>query len=372
MGVAVFALNEAGAFVRYSRYCRPLDAPVPRAGEEARVWADFLLGTASDSLAGAVLLACSDAGIEMIAAHRESLSAKYLLDESHPPAQLAMLNKLATYQAAVAAGVPTPAFWLADSPDELADIRDRLVFPLIVKPRFSHVFEARTGRKLIVAHNFSEVTAAVATITATGTGCLLVEMIPGPDSLLCSYFTYLDADSKPLLHFTKRVIRRYPTLTGAGCYHITDWNPKLAELGNRLFSHVQLRGLANVEFKHDVRDGKFKLIECNARFVGSDCLVSRAGVNFAELVYCRITGRPRPPQGLYAKRMRLWDPVRDFQAFLELRKTGQLTLGSWLASVMHRQTFNWFRWSDPLPALARLTAPLRKRLGMGKKPEKLP
>src|SRR6185437_8618524 len=156
--------------------------------------------------------------------------------------QLAMLNKLATYQAAVAAGVPTPAFWLADSSEELADIRDRLVFPIIVKPRFSHIYEARTGKKLIIAHNFDEVAAAVAAITATGTGCLLVEMIPGPDDRLCSYFTYLDEESRPLLHFTKRIIRRYPVLMGTGCYHITDWNPVLAELGNRLFSHVRLRG----------------------------------------------------------------------------------------------------------------------------------
>ena len=62
--------------------------------------------------------------------------------------------------------------------------------------------------------------------------------------------------------------------------------------------------------------------------------------------------------------MRLWDPIRDFQAYLELRRSGQLTFPRWLASVCHRQTFGYFRWTDPLPALARLTLPLRRWAGL--------
>jgi hypothetical protein len=64
----------------------------------------------------------------------------------------------------------------------------------------------------------------------------------------------------------------------------------------------------------------------------------------------------------YRVGLRLWDPVRDFQAGLAMRREGQLTLGWWLASVCHRQTFPYFQWSDPMPALARLTTPLRKAL----------
>src|SRR5438105_868251 len=82
--------------------------------------------------------------------------------------------------------------------------------------------------------------------------------------------------SAPLFEFTKRVIRRFPAMTGTACYAITDRIPEAAELGNRLFRHVALRGLANVEFKRDVRDGTLKLIECNARFTASQALVTRS------------------------------------------------------------------------------------------------
>ena len=359
LGAAVCALAEPGAFVVHSRYCRHLDV-----GGNGAAWERFLLGHESDALHGALVLACSDEGIELIARRRDDLAERFLLDESNPHAQLMMLNKLSTYRAAREAGVPTPGFWVAESREQLEAVRGELTFPLIVKPRLSHVFEAKTGKKLLIVRNYDEVAAAVGAIARTGTSAILMEMIPGPDDRLCSYYTYLDEDSRPLFHFTKRIIRRYPLLTGTACYHVTDRIPEAAELGNRLFRHVGLRGLANVEFKRDARDGKLKLIECNARFTASDCLVARSGINLAAFVYCRLTGRETPAMDDYRVGMRLWDPVRDFQAALAMRRKGEMTLWRWVKSVCHRQTFPYFQWSDPAPAMARLTAPLRKKLGL--------
>lgn len=359
-GVPVFALCEPGAPVRHSRFCRAVDVP---GGEDA--WAGFLLGPASDPLRGAAVLSCSDAGIELIARHREALAGRFLLDDSNPAAQLAMLNKLDTYQAALEAGVPTPAFWVA-SPGPgggLDAVADAAEFPLIVKPRLSHVFEGRTGRKLFVVHDRDALADAVAAVAATGTDSLVVEMIPGPDDRLCSYYTYLDDESRPMFHFTKRIIRRYPALRGTACYHVTGHVPGAAELGERLFRHVGLRGLANVEFKLDARDGRLKLIECNARFTASNALVARSGPDLALFVYNRLTGRPLPPTDRFRAGARLWDPVRDFQAYRELRRSGGPTFGGWLASVCHPQSFPYFEWSDPLPALARLAGPARRRFG---------
>jgi predicted ATP-grasp superfamily ATP-dependent carboligase len=357
-GALVYALAEPGAFVVHSRYCRKLDA-----GGDTGAWERFLLGAESDFLRGAVLLACCDEGLELILARREELAERFLLDESNPAAQRTMLNKLATYRAAREAGVPTPGFWVAESREELDRVRGELSYPLIVKPRLSHVFERKTGKKLLIVKDFGEVADAVAAIAETGTSAVLMEMIPGPDERLCSYYTYLDEESRPLFHFTKRIIRRYPLLTGTACYHVTDRIPEAAELGNRLFRHVGLRGLANVEFKRDARDGKLKLIECNARFTASDCLVARSGINLAAFVYCRLTGREPPAMDEYRVGMRLWDPVRDLQAGLAMRRAGEMTLWGWVKSVRHRQTFPYFQWSDPGPAVARLMAPVRKLLG---------
>lgn len=360
LGARVHVISEPGAFVNHSRFARPVPLPPSPPGTERRAWARFLLGPDSDHLRGAVLLSCSDVGIELLAEHREALAERFLLDDSDPVAQLQMLNKLDTYRAADAAGVPTPRYRLVETPDDLEDLDGALAFPLVVKPRLSHVFEAQTGRKLFVVRDKDALAGAVAAVTATGTESLVMELVPGPDDRLCSYFTYLDEQSRPLFHFTKRIIRRYPTLRGTACYHMTDDVPEVAELANRLFRHVGLRGLANAEFKYDERDGQLELIECNARFTASNALVARSGIDLGVFVYNRLTGRPLPPTDHFRTGLRLWDPVRDFQAYLELRRVGALSFGGWLGSVLHRQSFPFFEWTDPLPALARLSKPLRQ------------
>jgi hypothetical protein len=62
----------------------------------------------------------------------------------------------------------------------------------------------------------------------------------------------------------------------------------------------------------------------------------------------------------YKVGLRLWDPLRDFKAFRELRGLRQLSFAKWLASILRRQTFAYFAWSDPMPAVARALKPLRR------------
>ncbi len=297
-------------------------------------WASFLLSNASDSLRGGVLLACCDAGIQVIARHRQKLAEKFLLDLSNKQAQLAMLNKLATYRIAQAADVPTPRFWTATGRAEIEALRRELVYPLIVKPLFSHVYESYFHRKFVVVNSFEELLSAHAVADRARIEVMLVELIPGPDDRLCSYYTYLDENGRPLLDLTKRIIRRYPVNMGGACYHITDWNPEVKEQALKLFQQAGLRGLANAEFKRDQRNGQLKLIECNARFTAANCLVTAAGYDLALFVYNRLTGRPQPPLGSYKLGLRLWDPLSDYHAYRELSQRGELTFGRWLASLI--------------------------------------
>ncbi len=312
-GIPVYAINHPQSEVRYSRFCKWIDLPQSNAvGTEA--WATYLLGCESDPLRGAVLLAASDEAIELIAEHRQSLSEKFTLDLSNPDAQLCMLDKLCTYRAAQAAGVPT--------------------------------------RHYTVACNLDELLRAFDTVCDAGIPTFLVEMIPGPDDRLCSYYTYLDENGNNLIDFTKRVIRRYPMNMGGSTYHMTDDVLDIRELALALFRLVGLRGVANAEFKMDVRDGKLKLIECNARFTAADCLLVASGLNLPLFVYDRLTGRPHAPSpSSYRTGMRLWKPVGDFAAYRQLNKMGSLTFRAWIRSIMHRQIFPVFRWNDPLPAI---------------------
>jgi D-aspartate ligase len=355
--ITVRALCERHSEVRFSRYARRIPLPKDQSFIEAAT--EFLLGPASDSLEGSVLLGAGDQQLEVIAEHREALAKKFQLDLMNPAAQEVMLDKLMTYDAAREAGVPTPKFWRVRSVDDIERLRGELVYPLIVKPKSSYQFQKRFKGKFFFANDFAELIDRFCVVESEGIEAVLVEVIPGPDSRLCSYYTYMDELGDPKFHFTKRIIRRYPVNMGVASYHITDHVDDVRELSLTLLKHVGLQGLATPEFKLDVRDNQLKLIECNVRFTAANCLVARAGDDLGNFVYNRIVGIPQSPLTEFRTGLRLWDPSRDLRAFLALRKSGELTLWQWLASICHPQVFPFFSYRDPMPALVKLL----KRVG---------
>ncbi len=366
-GVPVHVLEDAPA--SHSRYARRLR--VPPAPDLQEAWAHYLLGPQAAHLEGAVLLACSDSGIELLMDRREELQARFVLDITDAGVQRRLLDKLATYEAARSAGVPTPLFWTAGSLDEVMSRRDEYVYPLVIKPLYSHRFQAVFGTKFFRAEDFDGLVDAHRHARDYGLEVVLLEEIPGPDDRLCSYYTYIDEQGEPLADFTKRIVRRYPENQGLACYHVTDWNPEVRDLGLKLFRHAGLRGVGNVEFKRDDRDGLLKVIECNARFTAANALLVASGYDLALFVYKRLAGLPQPQlKGRrYVEGLHLWFPRQDVSAFLELRNKGRLTAAEWLASLAHPQVLPFFSWDDPVPSvleagrlLAHVEALGRKRL----------
>lgn len=371
-GVEVYAICTPADAVRHSRYCRWI--PIRTEGSTESAWERYLCGSASDALRGAVLLSACDEGIEIIARNREALSEKFVLDISNTEAQLAMLDKLRTYRHAEAAFVPTPRFWAVTSPRDVLRVERELVYPSIVKPLSSHAFQRTFKGKYIEVQSLDQALDAVERVRRAGLEVMLVEKIPGPDSLLCSYYTYLDESGVPLFDFTKRIVRRYPPNMGGACAHLTDWNPEVREEALKLFRSAGLLGLANAEFKRDERDGKLKLIECNARFTAANVLVTAAGLDLASFVYFRLIGRPRRLPEAYRTGLSLLDPASDLRAFRMLREAGQLNLRDWVASLARPHVFPYFAWDDPAPSLllalrgARSVLSLRARRGSGAPP----
>jgi D-aspartate ligase len=261
------------------------------------------------------------------------------------------IYKLCTYRAAEAAGVPTPRFWVPETREQIRELEAELVYPLILKPILGHKFSKRFSTSYFVAHDFKELLDSFDVVDCAGIRTFLVELIPGPDDRLCSYYTYRDESGRNLINYTKRIIRRYPVNMGSATYHITDDVPGVQELASALLRQVGLQGVANVEFKMDKRDGKLKLIECNARFTAPDCLLVASGLNLPLFVYNRLIGRESLVPSDYRTGVRLWKPVEDFLAYRQLSSMGSLTFGAWIRSILHPQILPVFRWSDPLPAI---------------------
>jgi predicted ATP-grasp superfamily ATP-dependent carboligase len=206
----------------------------------------------------------------------------------------------------------------------------------------------------------AELGRQVGPIVGIGLPILVTEFISGPDDRFCSYYSYLDENGLPLFHFTKRKLRQFPPRFGTGTYHVTEWQPEVAEVGLRFFQGVGLRGLGNVEFKRDERDGQLKLIECNARFTMATAQVRRAGIDLALVAYARLTGQALPRMDTFRDGVRLWYPGLDLRAMRQYRAAGDLTTAQWVRSLAHRQHLPVFDVGDPLPYLAAVRGRFRR------------
>jgi predicted ATP-grasp superfamily ATP-dependent carboligase len=361
-GIPVHVAARADCLAFRSRYCGDR-FPWDRSANATSHFADLLLGTTPNHLRGSVLFPCSDDAIEFVADHCGTLRERFAVPDFLPDLQRALLDKQRTLELARSAGVPVPNFWDLEGIEELEPRRHEITFPVMVKPLHSHLFQRAFGpKRFFTAGDFDELVQRARQVRERGLDAMVCEIIPGPDSLLSSYYTYIDGRGEHLFHFTKRVLRRYPMNQGGASYHITEWLPETAELGRRFFRGIGFQGLGNIEFKRDPRDNTLKVIECNARFTAAQWLLVRAGIDIAHLIYCHVTGRPVPTIGRYREHVRMWYPLEDYWAFREMRGQGMLTVWGWLRTVLRPQVTPYFTITDPMPSAVAVSRVVRQKV----------
>jgi predicted ATP-grasp superfamily ATP-dependent carboligase len=349
-GIDVHVLGEsANTLPAHSRFVKSFLATPDCA--EAR-WRDWF----SSGPHGAVVIPCGDTGLEFAARNRGWLEQfGYRVSEGNDAVTLAMLDKAKTYELAAAAGIDVPRTASVRTREELELVLGDFEYPCALKPRDSFRFNQLFARKAFVVGSAAELQAAFEQILPTGLEMIVTEVVSGEASEyfeFCSYYSYLDENGDPLLHFTKRKLREYPLGWGTGTYHVTKWDPEVAEVGLRFFQGVGLRGIGNVEFKRDRRDGRLKLIECNPRPTASDKLLRIAGLDLAWIAYERALGRGVAVNRRFRDGVRQWNPPQDFKALLEGRRAGTLRPLPWFASLLHVQHLPTFDLRDPMPTVA--------------------
>lgn len=348
-GVDVTVYGGQHPHLRHSRFCSTYVDAGSAPGIADR-WLRHLLHHPD----GSVLLPCDDQALGLIARHRGQLErAGYRPFEADDEVVLAMLDKSRTYQVARSARIPVP--WtipLTDASD-LDRVHEEIGFPCALKPVHSHAFaRIYRNRKAFIAGSRKELRQLWAETSLRGLTMVATEIIPGGDDRLCSYYAYIDEDGRPLVELTKRKIRQYPTGFGLGSYEITDDAPDVRRAGAAFFRAAGIRGLANVEFKRDPRDGVLRLIECNHRFTASNELIRAAGIDLAWLSYARVAGLELPRLDRYRTDVTLWNPLRDLRGVVGPTIRGETTLASWLPGLLRRQILPVFAWDDPGPTLA--------------------
>jgi predicted ATP-grasp superfamily ATP-dependent carboligase len=188
---------------------------------------------------------------------------------------------------------------------------------------------------------------------------MLQDIVPGGDEELYTLGSYLDADSRPLAQFTGHKLRQHPPRFGHVSMAESRWVPELAESGLRLLRELGYHGVSQVEFKRDPRDGRYRLMEVNARHWMWHSLASACGVNLSLTAYRDAIGEPcfAPRQVDGPKWVVSLTDARD--AFSRWRH-GQERLLPWLMSYRHVRVDGLYSVRDPLPGALVTVRQLRR------------
>jgi D-aspartate ligase len=366
IGVKSHAVGPPNSPVSASRHCASFMA-ISEPDVQRKTF-DWLLNSAPR---GAVLLPCDDDSLELVVQRRREL-----VEVGHKPVYANddvvsfLLDKERTYDIAGRCNVGAPRTVTLRSASDLEHALREISLPSALKPLHIHEFARHFRRKVILVRSESELRAAYKRTSELDLAMLLTEIIPGSEDRYWSYYTYVDSNGRCLVDFTKQKIRQYPIGFGGATYHVTKWNPQIAEAGKRFVEGADVRGVAGVEFKIDSRDGEPKIMECNARVTAANELVRAAGIDLGIIAYQDAADLPISPFAGFRDGVRLWYPLQDWLAFRGLRRTGEITFPGWVGSLAHKQRFPVFSAADPLPAARGLvTFPGRVMAKLRRAPE---
>jgi D-aspartate ligase len=252
-------------------------------------------------LNGWVLFPVVDEYVEALAANHQSLSSIYRV--TTPPLDVTRfaLDKRLTYGRADELGIETPWTWVGNSLAELEAAS--IPYPVILKPAINHHFFPQTNIKALPVENPSELQRAFAQMTKyiPASEILVQERIPGGGENQFS-FCAVCKDGRSYASLVAQRRRQYPVEFGnASTFVETTCQPVVEAAGRRFLESVGFDGMAEVEFKFDPRDGKYKILDVNPRPWGWHTLGKAAGIDFPYLLWRQAVGLPVTPVETHQK-----------------------------------------------------------------------
>jgi D-aspartate ligase len=347
-GVRVYSLaTDSPSIPNASRLCagtfaigrdgRPVGQP-PLAILESLLTAGRRLGE------GTVLVPASDEWSVFVARHSLELRDTFRFPEMPLELVDGLASKKGLFELASKYGLPTPRILVPATEDELAVAAEELQFPVMLKP-----IESRPGRQgMELVASRQELLPRYRAIDDPG-NILCQEYIPGGDQDVWVFNGYFDGQSRCLAAFTGRKIRQHPAHMGLIALGVCERNDEVRTQTEQFLAEVGYRGVVDIGYRWDRRDGRYKVLDINPRLGGAFRLfVDRRGLDVMRAMYLDLTGRSVPE--VEQKDGRKW--LLEAAEILSLghyRHDDGLTVRAWLRSLRGLEEGATFSVSDPLP-----------------------
>ncbi|MBT1071827.1 carboxylate--amine ligase [Pelotalea chapellei] len=273
--------SVAGSIAACSRYCS-YAYQVPNPMEDCDGYVSAIAALVIRENVD-VVIPMTEQSVYCLNRNRELLGKNVILACASSDHMDAVSNKFKLFQLASNIGISIPQTLFIDGQDEYHRQKVSITrYPVVVKPAFSKI---REGDRIIsagvmYASNAQELDRLYEARPVLRYPSLIQELIVGEGTGL---FTLFDHDRHLALFAHRRILEKPPSGGVSVLSESIPLDKQMVEDAEKLLSAVDWTGIAMVEFKRDVRDGKAKLMEINGRFWGSLQLAVSSGINFPVL-----------------------------------------------------------------------------------------
>jgi predicted ATP-grasp superfamily ATP-dependent carboligase/ubiquinone/menaquinone biosynthesis C-methylase UbiE len=349
LGVPVYAVDsDPRGPASYSRYLRGRFVfDLATADPDATV--DYLLEVGKRIGSRAVLVPTWDDMAVFVSDYFEVLSERFVFPQQPDGLARSLASKKDMCLLARRHSIPAPEASFPSSVEEVSSFAATATFPVMLKGIAGNRLQERTGRKMVIADRPDELVRLYRAMEdPADPNLMLQEYIPGGDDAVWMFNGYFNHESDCLVGFTGRKLRQTPVYTGATSLGICLKNDVVEETTRRWMEELGYRGVLDIGYRYDARDGQYKVLDVNPRIGGTFRLfVAHNGMDVARAHYLDITGQPVPVTDPIEGRK--WMDERDVISCLQYRRDHRLTLRQWATSLKGVQETVYFAHDDLAP-----------------------
>jgi len=296
-----------------------------------------------------VLIPTTDQTAIWVAEHTAELEPAYRFSCPSPELVRLLCDKSRMQELARQCGVPTPRAVLPRSKEDIEQFLQTADLPVIAKATDTERFRRFAGASKLIVQTRDDLLALYRKAGDPANPCFLIqEYIPGEDWMFDGYF---DGRSECRFGIVGKKIRRFPVNTGITSLGVCLRNLTVEFTTARFMKVLGYRGILDIGYRYDRRDGKYKVLDVNPRIGCTFRLFASAdGADVARALYLDLTGQPVPPARCIEGRKWIVDDF-DLVSSLRLIASGSLRPKDWLRSLRGIEETACFAWDDPLPFL---------------------
>jgi D-aspartate ligase len=350
LGIAVYAVDaDPGRPEAHSRFLRDRFA-ADLVGLSPLATVDRLLEIGRQIGRPAVLIPTWDQMAVLVSEHQEALSEQFLVPRQPPTLAESLTDKRTMHDLAREHSVPTPDITVPRDIEEVRRFAREATFPVVLKGIDGNRLKRRTGRKMVIVENPADLPRLYQEMEDPSEPNLMFqEYIPGDESDVWMFNGYFDDRSACLAGFTGRKLRQWPAYTGVTSLGICLPNEVVRETTERWMRSLGYRGILDIEFRYDARDGQYKVLDVNPRIGATFRLfVARNGLDVVRALYLDLTGQTVPVAQQVDGRKWLVEGG-DLESALTYRRDGTLTMRAWAASLKGVDETAYFARDDIVP-----------------------